>query len=103
MASTTDFSIELMPEANSDIDGILGYISRELCNPEAALGWYDKLTDSLKTLRQFPEMCPNYKAEKEYRALFVDNYIAFYRIDRGNKRVIIFRVLFGMSDYNKLL
>lgn len=104
MASGNDgFSIELTPEANADIDAIVSCISNELFNPGAALDWYDKFTDALKSLRQFPDMCPDYKTEKEYRALIVGGYIAFYRVFKENKLLIIFRVLFGAADYSRQL
>ncbi|MDR2201768.1 MAG: type II toxin-antitoxin system RelE/ParE family toxin [Clostridiales bacterium] len=96
-------TVKLLPKARGDLTEIFRYIGEELKNPVAALALTDKFYDAFERLEDFPLGCPVCKTETEYRKLVVDNYIAFYKYDETKKAVIIFRILYGMMNYDKYI
>lgn len=71
------------------MDEIFDYISNNLQSPENAQGQTDRLWSALKKLDTFPqshqERTVGKYAEKGYRQLLVDNYIAIFKIDEPKK------------------
>jgi plasmid stabilization system protein ParE len=92
-----------MPQAEADLDGIYAYIADVLHNPPAADKFYDGILHGCESLSVFPNGCPVDPMNGNYRFLLVGNYKAFYIVDEPDKTVYIFRVLYGASDYVKLL
>jgi len=93
------------PEAEDDLAGIKKYISEQLLNPIAALNTVTKITKRIRILEQFPELGTPLSSiidlVTDYRFLVCGNYLAFYRPD-GNE-VKIIRVLYGRRDYLTIL
>ncbi|GGA91849.1 type II toxin-antitoxin system RelE/ParE family toxin [Ornithinibacillus halotolerans] len=98
-----NYKVEVLPEANNDIDEIFDYIL--LDNPEAAYNMMDKIFSNLEQLTSFPKLGNklDHKLIKyyEFRMLNIDPYVAFYRI--MNNTVYIYRILHGARDYIKIL
>lgn len=99
------YQLKIFPMAQLDMEQIFDYIAVELCNPTAAIGQINDFEKAFDNICTFPESCPyinnEYVKEKSLRKLFVNNYIAFYRV-RDNEIQIV-RVLYGMRNYEALL
>lgn len=78
------------------MDEIFDYISNNLQSPENAQGQTDRLWSALKKLDTFPqshqERTVGKYAEKGYRQLLVDNYIAIFKIDEPKKIVKVITI-----------
>jgi len=93
--------------AKEDMNGIANYIANDLQNPSAARNLLAKMLDAANRLINFPYINPAYQplspSEFEYRKLIMRNYIMFYRVDEGEKKIIIARVVYGRRDYEEML
>ena len=98
-------NIHYTPEAEDDLAGIKEYISEELNNPVAAMNTVARITKRIRDLEQFPglgaQLSSIINIVSDYRYLVCANYMAFYRIDGDDVRII--RVLYGARDYVKIL
>ena len=74
-------------------------------SPDAALRYYDLLTEEIASLSYMPDRYPRPKdlalAAKGYRYLLVKNYLVFYVV--VGDTVQIRRIIYGRRDYNSLL
>ena len=97
------YNVLLYPTAKQDFLEIIDYLNT--LSPEAALRYYDLLTEEISSLSHMPERCPHPRdlalAAKGYRYLIVKDYLVFYVIS-GNT-VQIRRILYGRRDYQSLL
>lgn len=97
------YKVKIYPTAQQDLLEIIDYLNT--LSPEAALRYYDLLTEQIASLSQMPERCPKPKdlalAAKGYRYLMVENYLVFYTI--SGDTVQIHRILYGRRDYRFLL
>ena len=78
-----------------------------MCNPTAAFALIDKIKEALDLVSLDPFMCPlaenEYIKDKSVRKLIVEKYIIFYRVEKSKEEVQVLRVLYAMSDYDKLI
>ncbi|MDR2047670.1 MAG: type II toxin-antitoxin system RelE/ParE family toxin [Clostridiales bacterium] len=79
------------------------YIEKNLKNPKAAKDLNQKIRKIFEQIKQFPESGLNSRSEKEYKNVLIDNYIAFYKIDKKHKIIILYRVVYGLMDYDKFI
>lgn len=97
------YKVKIYPAAKQDLLDIVDYLNT--LSPDAALRYYDLLTEEIAGLSYMPERCPRPKdlalAAKGYRCLLVKNYLVFYVMDRDT--VQIRRILYGRRDYSSLL
>lgn len=97
------YKVIIYPAAKQDLLNIIDYLNT--LSPDAALRYYDLLTEKIASLSHMPERCPHPKdlalAAKGYRYLIVENYLVFYLVF-GNT-VQIRRILFSRRDYRYLL
>lgn len=97
------YKIKIYPTAKRDLLDIIDYLNT--LSPEAALRYYDLLTEQIASLSHLPERCPRPKdlalAAKGYRYLIVENYLVFYVV--SGDTVQIRRILYGRRDYRSLL
>ncbi len=93
--------------ADSDLVEIVDYISTELSNPSAALGFLDEVELQYEHLRSNPRIFPvcldSRLAEKEYRKVIVGNHLMLFRIDEEADTVYVLRVVYHRRDYINLL
>ena len=91
--------------ATIDLYGKLAIDYLNTLSQEAALKYYDLLTEEILSLREMPERCPRPRdlalAAKGYRYLIVGNYLVFYVV--SGDTVQIRRILYGRRDYKLLL
>lgn len=97
------YKVRIYPSAQQDLQDIVCYLNT--LSPNAALRYYDKLTEEIASLSRMPERCPKPKdlalAAKGYRYLIVGNYLVFF-VTSGDT-VQIRRILYGRRDYRALL
>ena len=90
------YKVTIYPAARQDLLDIIDYLNT--LSPEAALRYYDLLTEQIASLEHLPERCPKPKdlalAAKGYRYLIV-------KVAGGT--VQIRRILYGRRDYRLLL
>lgn len=105
--NNSSYTLEYLPLARNDMTDIVRYVSHNLSNPSAATRLAEKLVGSADKMLAFPYSNPVYipikPLGKEYRRIFVDNYIMFYWIDESKKTVTASRVLYCRRDYENLL
>ena len=98
-----NYKVKIYPTAQQDLLEIIEYLNT--LSPEAALRYYDLLTEQIASLSRMPERCPKPKdlalAAKCYRYLIVENYLVFYIV--SDDTVQIRRILYGRRDYRLLL
>lgn len=87
------YLVELSRRAYKDLDEIFAYISRDLQAPETAKSQTNRIWNALKKLEIFPQshqtrIIGRY-ADKGYRQLLIDNYIAIFKINEERKVVRI--------------
>ena len=97
------YKVVIFPTAKQDLSDIVDYLNT--LASEAALKYYDDITEQIASLSDLPERCPRPKdlalAVKGYRYLIVRNYLVFYVV--AGDTVQIRRILYGRRDYKRLL
>lgn len=97
------YKVKIYPTAKQDLIDIIDYLNT--LSPEAALRYYDLLTEQIASLSHMPERCLRPKdlalAARGYRCLVVEKYLVFYVVDGDT--VQIRRILYGRRDYTALL
>ena len=97
--------IHYSPESRRDLDDIWDYIVSELQNRSVAERVIDRIMDAVDPLKNFAEMGTPLSSiadvGTDYRFLVSGNYMVFYRVHGSD--VCIDRVLYGRSDYMKVL
>ena len=98
-----NYDVILYPTAKQDLLDIIDYLNT--LSPDAALRYYDLLTEEIASLSRMPERCPRPRdlalAAKGYRYLIVKDYLVFYVV--SGQTVQIRRILYGRRDYQVLL
>jgi addiction module RelE/StbE family toxin len=99
------YKLKISPEAKNDLAEIKGYISQELCNPQAAVNLVSKITKKIRGLSEHPEIGAPLSSvvdiQTDYRFLVCANYLIFYRYEDGI--VFVSRILYGRRDYTRIL
>ena len=95
-------SVRLSNQAYDDLNAIIGYISLDLCNPQAAERFYQAVVKTLDLLKQNPCMYPLYPDEKlnamGFRFVTVGNYLIFYLVNEHETIVTIVRIVYGKRN-----
>ena len=90
------YRVRLYPKAYRDIDEIYAYIALEKMSPENAKALTDRIWNALSTLEQFPAAHQDRQegryAEKGYKQLLIDHYVAIFKIDEDKKTVYVVTV-----------
>ena len=77
-----EYEFELTEKANTDIKGILYYLSKELMTPQSATHFMDAL------MKGFNRIC---------------RYVIYYLIMKRQKRILILRVSHELRDVRNIL
>lgn len=97
--------LRISPEAKNDLVEIKGYISQELCNPQAAVNLVSKITKKIRGLSEHPGIGASLSSimdiQTDYRFLVCANYLIFYRYEA--EIVFVSRILYGRRDYLRVL
>ncbi len=99
------YNIVFSPETIKDLEETKEYISEELCNEQAASKTVREILDNIRILSKFPESAPLLTSivdfDTNYRFLVCGNYVAFYRIEKNEVRII--RILYGRRNFMQIL
>jgi addiction module RelE/StbE family toxin len=99
------YKLKISPKAKDDLAEIKGYISQELCNPQAAVNLVSKITKKIRGLPEYPGIGAPLSSvvdiQTDYRFLVCVNYLIFYRYEDGI--VFVLRILYGRRDYTRIL
>ena len=90
------YSVRLYKRAFRDLDSIYKYIAYDKQAPENAKGQVERIKKAILNLDTFPQshqdrLVGRY-ADKGYKQLLVDNYIAIFKIDENKKIVWVVTV-----------
>ena len=100
-----DFSFT--EKAEQDLDEILTYRAKELCNKKATKDFFDKVFSSVDTLCAYPKtgmvLDNEYVSDKSIRRVLVDNYVMYYKFDETNEKIIILRILYTKRNLTEIL
>ena len=93
------YNVKVTASAEKDLDDIVGYIVRELCNPQAAAHFLDEITDTYRVLADTPFGFPacSQPLLRKYRKITVMRYVILYRIDENT--VFVERIFSQLEDY----
>ncbi len=87
------YKIKINPKAIRELNSIYEYIANEKMDSENAKGQVDRIKKAILSLDTFPqshqERNEGRYAQKGYRQLLIDNYIAIFRIDEADKVVYV--------------
>ncbi len=90
------YKVKLYKKAYRDIDDIFYYIAKETLAPDNAKNQTDRILVALQKLSTFPQSHQDRTygryAEKGYKQLLIDNYIAIFRINEKDKTVYVITV-----------
>lgn len=90
------YKVKINPKAIRELDNIYEYIAKEKLAPENARGQIKKIKKAVLNLSTFPqshqERNEGRYAERGYRQLLIDNYIAIFRIDEAHKTVYVITI-----------
>lgn len=93
-------------ETDHDLFKLAKYMRDELCNPKAALDFYDEYEKQIQGLRTFPF---GYRGISfEYRGYEIrlkpfDSYNIFFIVDAQKGEIVILRVLKDRQDWKTIL
>ena len=97
--------IHLSHEAQSDLEEIKRYITKELENPSAAVNTAKRIIQSIRILQTYAEagtlLSAIADADDTYRYLVSRNYLIFYRVNEHD--IYVDRILYGRRDYLRIL
>lgn len=98
-------NLHLSPEAQNDLMDIKNYITEELENPQAAIDTVNKITSSIRLLRDHGHIRAPLSSvaiiDSDYRFLVSENYLVFYRANDND--IYIDRILYGRREYLRIL
>ena len=99
------YKVQITDKALADMAEVYNYIAYVLQSPENALAQYNRIAEAIEGLAIFPERNRiieiSNKINAELRNLHIDNYSAFYVVEKD--KVIVARVLYSASNIEKRL
>ena len=85
------YKIVYLPIANRDIIRIDAAL---LEYPSKAKRIFNELESKVTDLEEMPYMWPVYPANTEYRRMILEDHLLFYKVDKDEQKVKIFRILY---------
>ncbi len=93
--------------ARHDIDETVEYIAVKLSNPTAAGDFLDDVEKCFSLLRTNPFIfakSADARLEKEgFRRALIKNYILFFKVFDDERKVVVYRIIYGAREYQKFL
>ena len=97
------YEVKLYARAYRDMEDIYAYIANNLHDPNAAQNIIDEIEHAVFSLELMPERGAVRRsgiyANRDYRQLFVGNYIIVYRVKKEEKQVHIVTVRYAPSSF----
>lgn len=88
----SEYGYRFTRQAETDLSGILQYISEDLSNPSAATALGRKVFASIDDIRQFPQS----------RRILIDNYILYYKAIDAEKIIYIVRIVYAKRNLDEI-
>lgn len=101
-----NYEIVITDVAKEELEEIYEYISEHLKEPKIANKLMGKIEENILNLEYNPYICSEVKIKPNnntYRRLIIDNYIALYEVDEKYKQIVIYRIIYGKTDYMKII
>ena len=103
-----NYSYSFSSKAMQDLDEILHYMAFDLCSPQSAKNFLEKVYNKIDILRSFPESGAPVDNEFlsiaiELRKIIIDNYLLYYTLNKSENIIIIVRILYGKRNINEIL
>lgn len=90
------YKVKISPRAIRELDSIYAYIANDKLAPKNARGQVERIKRAILNLDTLPqshqERSEGRYAEKGYRQLLIDHYIAIFRIDEVGKTVYVITI-----------
>ena len=97
------YEVKLYARAYRDMEDIYAYIANNLHDPNAAQNIIDEIENAVFSLELMPERGAVRRsgiyANRDYRQLFVGNYMIVYRVKKEEKQVHIVTVRYAPSSF----
>lgn len=94
-------------KAEDQLRDIIYYIAGDSGSIDVALKYLDKIEEAINRLKEFPNSgsIPRYSILKKqgYRVIIVEKHLIFYKVNEGNKTVIIYAIVDGRREYKNLI
>ena len=101
------YKVFITEKSEEDLNLIADYLLCKLLAGESGLRQMDRLEQAVMSLDEMPERFRLYDKEpwreKNLRVMSVDNYLAFYIVDKDEKVVTIMRIMYGKRDIDTQL
>ena len=101
------YKIMRTDKAEDQLRDIIYYIADDSGSIDVALKYLDKIEESINRLKEFPNSgsIPRYSILKKqgYRVIIVEKHLIFYKVNEGNKTVIIYTIVDGRREYKNLI
>lgn len=101
------YTVNLLPEAVKDVNGIYEYIALNLGEKEIAVNMINLIEKNILSLDEMPGRYKIYENEpwksRGVHIMPVKRYLVFYVVDDNEKVVNIFRVIYGSRDIDNAL
>lgn len=96
------YEVKITAQAESQMAEIVDYITNELFVPDAAENLLTKLERSILGLSRFPEKHQLIEEElwrsEGVRKIVVNNFLVYFWIDKNQKKVQVFAVIYEKRD-----
>jgi len=94
-------------KAEDQLREAIFYIAEDSGNVDVALAYLSKIESAINRLQGFPKSgsLPRYSILKKqgYRVLVVERHLVFYKINEGDKLVVIYAIIDGRREYLNLI
>lgn len=101
------YKIMRTDKAEDQLRDIIYYIAGDSGSIDVALKYLDKIEEAINRLKEFPNSgsIPRYSILKKqgYRVIIVEKHLIFYKVNEGNKTVIIYAIVDGRREYKNLI
>ena len=89
-----------LPLANNDIIRIDEALSDY---PDKTRRIFMEMDKKVALLEDMPYMWPVYQANQEYRRMIIEDHLLFYKVDEGERKIKIYRVLYNKMNISEHL
>jgi len=94
------YKVIYLPIANRDIIRIDNALTEY---PNKAKRIFKEMDSKVTDLEDMPYIWPVYQEKPEYRRMILEDHLLFYKVDDGEHKVRIYRVLFDKMDIPEYL
>lgn len=103
----SEYGYRFTKKAEDDVDDIIGYMISMIANPTAASHFMERLQDSIREARCFPEsgspVQNEFLPENTVRKKIVGNYVLYYYPDTQQKMITVLRVVYGRRNMDEII